>query len=145
MNDYSLNGLIGKDVKDLTVGILGTGKIGAAVIRNLSGFGCKIIAYDKYENESIKDIAMYVSFDELLESSDVISLHMPLLPETYHIINQETIQKMKKGVILINCARGSLMDIESLINNIETEQIGARGLDCIETEENIVHKDRRIV
>ncbi len=143
VNDYSLNGLIGKDVKDLTIGIIGTGKIGAAVIKNLSGFGCRILASDKYVNENIVQYAEYVSFDELLENSDVISLHMPLLPETYHIINESTIARMKKGVILINCARGSLMDIESLISNIESEQIGALGLDCIETEENIVHKDRR--
>ena len=143
VNDYSLNGLIGKELKDLTIGIMGTGKIGATVIRNLSGFGCRILAFDLYQNSQITDIANYVDLDTLYKESDVISLHMPLLPDTYHIINEESIAKMKKGVILINCARGSLMEIESLIKNIESEHIGALGLDCIENEENIVHKDLR--
>lgn len=141
VNDYSLHGLIGKELKDLTVGIMGTGRIGAAVIQNLSGFGCKILAYDKFENPAVKKIAEYVSLDDIYKNCDVISLHMPLLSDTYHIINDFSISKMKKGVVLINCARGSLTDIDSLIRNIESKHIGALGLDCLENEEEIVHKD----
>lgn len=143
VNDYSLGGLIGKEMKDLTIGIMGTGRIGATVIQNLSGFGCRILAYDVYENEAVKEYATYVGLDELYAECDIISLHMPLLPSTHHIINHESINKMKDGVVLINCARGSLMDVKSLIDNIETGKIGALGLDCIEFEENIVHKDLR--
>lgn len=141
VNDYSLDGLMGREIKDLTIGILGTGKIGATVARNLSGFGCKMLAYDKYENDSIKDIVTYTDIDTVYKEADIITLHMPLFEDTYHIINDETIAKMKDGVIIINCARGALMDSESLIRNIENEKIGALGLDCIETEEGIVHQN----
>lgn len=143
VNDYSLTGLMGRELKDLTVGVMGTGRIGAAVIKNLSGFGCKILAYDIYENEKIKEMAEYVDLDTLYQRSDIITLHMPMLDSTYHIISDESIAKMKDGVVLINCSRGSLMDIKSLINNVESGKIGALGLDCLENEENIVHKDLR--
>lgn len=143
VNDFSLDGLMGRELKDLTIGILGTGKIGSCVARNLSGFGCKLIAYDQYENESIKDIVTYMDLEDIYKEADVITLHMPLFDSTYHIINDETISKMKDGVILINCARGALMDTESLIRNIENEKIGALGLDCIETEEGIIHHNLR--
>lgn len=141
VNDFSLDGLMGKEMKDLTIGILGTGKIGATVARNLSGFGCKLLAYDKYENEAIKDIVTYVDLDTVYKEADLITLHMPLFPETYHIINDESIAKMKDGVVIVNCARGALMDIDSLIRNIENEKIGALGLDCIENEEGIIHQN----
>lgn len=143
VNDYSLNGLMGKELKDLTVGIIGTGRIGAAVAKNLFGFGCKILAHDKMANDSIRDIVTYVPLDVLYHSCDIITLHMPLLDETFHMINDDSIKEMKDGVVLINCARGSLIDIDSITRNIENEKIGALGLDCIENEENIVHKDLR--
>lgn len=144
VNDYSLQGLQGRELKDLTVGVLGTGRIGSTVIRNLYGFGCRILACDQTENEEVKQYAAYVSLDEIYRQSDIITLHIPLFPETEHIINDESIAKMKKGVVLINCARGGLMDINSLIRGIENEQIGALGLDCLETEEVILHMDRRM-
>ena len=141
VNDYSLNGLIGRELKDLTVGIIGTGSIGSPVIRELSGFGCRILCSSRRENDSIKQFAQYVPLETLYRESDIISLHVALVPETYHMINTETLSQMKKGVVLINCARGSLMDMKSLIAGIESEQIGALGLDCMEDEEHIVHKD----
>lgn len=143
VNDYSLNGLQGKEMKDLTIGILGTGRIGARVIENLSGFGCKIIAYDTFQNQSITAIASYVSLDELYQQADVISLHIPLFESTQQIINQESISKMKDGVVLINCSRGELMNIPSLIDAIEHEKIGALALDVFENETGIYHFDRR--
>ena len=141
VNDYSLNGLIGRELKDLTVGIIGTGSIGSTVIRELSGFGCRILCSSRSENDSVKQFAQYVPLETLYRESDIISLHVSLVPETYHMINTETLSQMKKGVVLINCARGSLMDMKSLITGIESEQIGALGLDCMEDEEHIVHKD----
>ena len=143
VNDFSLTGLIGREIKDLTIGVIGTGQIGSTVIRELSGFGCRILAYDGHENPAVKALAEYVTLDTLYRESDVITLHVPLLPDTYHMINSDSLAKMKKGVVLINCARGPLTDIKCLISGIESEQIGALGLDCIEYEEDIVHKDLR--
>lgn len=144
VNDYSLEGLQGRQMKDLTVGVMGTGHIGATVIRELSGFGCRIIAYDVHPSDEVKKYAEYVDLDTLYKESDIITLHMPLLKSTYHIINKESIAKMKDTVILINCARGALMDIEDLIEGIEQKQIGGLGLDVMEHEEGIVHLDRKL-
>lgn len=143
VNDYSLEGLQGREVKDLTIGIMGTGRIGYTVLRYLSSFGCKLLAYDVYENEKVKEIASYVDLDTLYRECDVISLHMPLLESTYYIINHDSIAKMKDGVILINCARGELMNSEALIDNIESQKIGALAMDCMEKENGIYHCDRR--
>lgn len=141
VNDFSLDGLMGRELKDLTVGIIGTGKIGIQVAKNLSGFGCTILGYDPYENDAFKTIGTYVELEKIYSDSDIITLHVALNESNYHMINNDTISKMKKGVVLINCARGQLMDIQSLIEGIEKEQIGALGLDTIENEEDIVHKD----
>lgn len=143
VNDYSLKGLQGREMRDMTVGIIGTGKIGAKVIDNLSGFGCRILAYDTYRNGNIVQKAEYVSLDELYQQSDIISLHVPLLDSTYQMISQDSIAKMKNGVILVNCARGELMNIADLIYAIEHEKIGALALDVFEKEEGIYHFDRR--
>ena len=141
VNDYSLSGLIGRELKDLTVGIIGTGSIGCTVIRELSGFGCRILAFSRHQNSEAQKYASYVSLETLYRESDIISLHVPLTPETRHMINRDSLARMKKGVILINCARGALMEMQALIGGIESEHIGALGLDCIEYEENIVHRD----
>ena len=144
VNDYSLDGLQGKEMKDLTVGVLGSGKIGSTVIELLQGFGCRILVYDAYPKDKIREKAKYVDLDTLYKESDVITLHTPLLKDTHHMINKESIGKMKNGVILINCARGELMDIEDVIAGIETHKIGGLGLDVIENEEEIYHQDRRL-
>ena len=106
VNDFSLSGLMGREMKDLTVGVMGTGRIGAQVIRELSGFGCRILAYDVRKNPAVTPPAIYVDLDTLYAESDIITLHMPLFDSTKEIINRESIGKMKKGVVLINCARG---------------------------------------
>ena len=139
VNDYTLNGLIGREMRHLTIGVLGTGRIGSNVIKNLSGFGCKILAYDKYENENIKNIAQYVDFDTLLKNSDIITIHMPLTAENYGIINKENIAKMKTGVIIVNTARGELMNIPDLTEGIESKKIGALALDVFQNEDEIYH------
>lgn len=143
VNDYSLIGLRGREMKDLTVGVIGTGKIGAAVIECLQGFKCRILAYDKFVNESIKEKVSYVDLDTIYKESDIITLHTPLNEDTYHIINSENIKKMKDDVVLINCARGQLMHLPDLIDGIEKRKIGALGLDVVENEEGIYHLDRR--
>ena len=144
VNDFALEGLQGKEIGSMTVGVIGTGKIGAQVIKYLTGFGCRILAYDMYPNVALKDVVEYVELDELFAKADMITLHTPLLDSTYHLVNAETIAKMKDGVVLINCARGELMDTTALIEGIESGKIGALGLDVVEGERGIAHEDHRI-
>ena len=143
VNDYSLAGLQGRELRNLTVGILGTGKIGAAVIKNLSGFGCRILASDIRENPSLKGLCTCVDNETLYKACDILSLHMPLLESTRHFVNAETIAKMKDGVTIINCARGELMHIPDMIRGIETQKIGALALDVFDKEDGIYHENRR--
>lgn len=144
VNDYSLFGLIGREMRSLTVGVIGTGRIGQAVLRNLTGFGCRLLAYNAHQRPEVREIAEYVTLDELYRQCDIITIHMPLVESTRHFINSDSIRKMKKGVILINCARGALADLDALIEGIESEKIGALGLDVVEGEEGITHVDHRI-
>jgi len=134
VQDYSLPGKIGKEISNCTIGIVGTGRIGASVLKHLSGFGSRLIAYDIYENPSVKEYARYVTKDELIEQSDIISFHVPATEENYHFVNSETVARMKDGVILINTARGSLVDTEALIRGLESGKISAAGLDVLEQE-----------
>lgn len=141
-NDFSLNGLMGINFHGKTAGIIGTGKIGAAMARICHGFGMKIIAYDVFENPSIKDFTTYVTLDELLAQSDLISLHCPLMDNTYHLINRETIAKMKDGVILVNTSRGALVKTDDLIEGIRAHKFFGVGLDVYEEETPNVFEDR---
>lgn len=141
-NDFSLGGLMGMNFHGKTAGIIGTGKIGAAMARICHGFGMNIIAYDVFENPSIKDFVTYVTLDELLAQSDLISLHCPLMDNTYHLINRETIQKMKDGVILVNTSRGGLVKTTDLIEGIRARKFFAVGLDVYEEEKKNVFEDR---
>jgi len=141
-NDYSLKGLRGVNFYKKTAGIVGTGKIGAAMCRICRGFGMRVIAYDVYQNPSLKDFVEYVSFDELLAQSDLISLHCPLMDSTYHMINLENIKKMKDGVILVNTSRGALVDTNELIEGIRLKKFLGVGLDVYEEEAGNVYEDR---
>ncbi|MGN0334049.1 MAG: 2-hydroxyacid dehydrogenase [Lachnospiraceae bacterium] len=141
-NDFSLSGLLGRNFYCGTAGVVGTGKIGAAFANICRGFGMKVIAYDMYENPALKDFVTYVSLDELLEQSDLISLHCPLFPETYHMINKETIAKMKDTVTLVNTSRGALIDTEDLIEALRAKKFAAVGLDVYEDEDELVFEDR---
>lgn len=140
-NDFSLNGLMGMNFHEKTAGIVGTGKIGAAMARICHGFGMKVIAYDVYKNPSL-DFVEYVSFEELLAKSDLISLHCPLMEGTYHLINRETIAQMKDGVILVNTTRGGLVKTDDLIEGIRARKFFAVGLDVYEEETRNVFEDR---
>lgn len=141
-NDFSLSGLMGFNFYQKTAGIIGTGKIGAAMCRICRGFGMKVIAYDVYENESLRDFVKYVSLDELLSGSDLISLHCPLMDSSYHMINIETIRRMKKGVILVNTSRGALVKTDDLIEGIRMHKFAGVGLDVYEEETDNVFEDR---
>lgn len=141
--DYSLKGKVGKDICKCTIGIIGTGNIGSTVIKHLSGFGCKILAYNKFgENEELKKYVQYVELETLYKNSDIISLHVASNSETYHMINEESINIMKDGVIIINTARGTLIDSKALIKNIKSGKIGAAGLDVIENENGLYYYNR---
>ena len=137
--NFSLNGLTGFDLHGKTVGIIGTGKIGRVFINICKGFGMKVIAYDKFPAED-NDIK-YVTLDEIFEKSDIISLHCPLTKETHHMVNADTIEKMKKGVVIINTSRGALIDAEALLDGIKSRKIGAACLDVYEEESDIFFED----
>lgn len=140
VNDYSLTGLKGKTIRNLTIGVIGTGKIGRTVIESLSGFGCKILAYDVYQNKEVTKLATYVELDTLYKESDLITFHTMLNEETANMVDENTISKMKDGVVLINTARGELMNLQALIKGIESKKIGGLGLDVFEEEKYIYHK-----
>ena len=143
MQDFSLNNKIGKDISGCTVGVIGTGRIGATVIRHLSGFGCKILAYDLYPNEQVKQYAEYVSLDELYARCDVITLHAPATGANYHMINAESIAKMQDGVCIVNTARGQLIDTDALIAGLYSGKIGSAALDVMERENGLYYFDRK--
>jgi lactate dehydrogenase-like 2-hydroxyacid dehydrogenase len=142
VQEFSLKGKLGGDISSSTVGIVGTGRIGATVARHLSGFGCKILAYDPYENDAIRDLVTYVSLDELLEGSDVVTLHAPATPENFHMIGAEQLARMPEGAIIVNCARGSLIDQSALIGAIESGHLGGAALDCLENEAPLMYFDK---
>lgn len=141
-NDFSLNGLMGFNFYEKTAGIIGTGKIGASMCHICHGFGMKVIAYDVFENPELADFVTYVSLDELLAQSDLISLHCPLIESTHHMINLDTIRKMKNGVILVNTSRGALVKTQDLIDGIRMHKFAGVGLDVYEEETNNVFEDR---
>lgn len=141
-NDFSLGGLMGFNFHEKTAGIIGSGKIGAAMCRICHGFGMRVIAYDVYENPALKDFVEYVSLDTLLAESDLISLHCPLLESTHHMINIDTIRKMKDGVILVNTSRGALVKTDDLVEGIRMHKFAGVGLDVYEEETNNVFEDR---
>ena len=138
--NMSLNGLMGMDLYHKTVGIIGTGKIGQAMIRICNGFGMQAIAYDSYPNNKLE--VEYVELQELFEKSDVISLHCPLTSGTKHIINKNSIGMMKDGVFLVNTSRGSLIDTDALIDGLVQGKFGGVGLDVYEEEEGIFYEDK---
>ncbi|MFN4293644.1 MAG: 2-hydroxyacid dehydrogenase [Thermoflexales bacterium] len=141
--NFLLDGLQGRDIHGRTVGVIGTGRIGAVFARIMAGFGVALLGYDVAPNPECVQLGMrYCSLDELLAQSDIVSLHAPLLPETYHLINAEALAKMKPGAILINTSRGALVDAEALIEALKSGRVGAVGLDVYEEEDNLFFRDR---
>lgn len=143
LQDYTLAGLNGRELKDLTVGVIGTGRIGATVIKDLSGFGCRILAHDPYEKEEVKQYAEYVPLSQIWKEADVVTLHTPLTQDNFHLIDKESITQMKDGVVIVNTARGALIDSDALIEAIEDGKIGAAGLDVVENEFGLYYYDHK--
>lgn len=143
VQDYTLRGLLGKELKDMTVGIIGTGRIGQSVMRNLTGFGCKIICYDIYPSKQAEAYGEYVTLDTLMEQADIISLHLPVTADNFHMIDAEALKKMKQGVIIVNTGRGGLIDSKALIDAIECGKVGAAALDVVENEFDLCYYDRK--
>jgi len=141
--NFSLDGLTGFNMHNRTAGVIGTGKIGQAVIRILNGFGMKILAYDPYPSDVAVELgANYVSLDELYASSDVVTLHCPMTPENYHLLNAQSFKKMKDGVMIINTSRGALLDSAAAIDALKQSKIGALGMDVYENERELFFEDK---
>jgi len=138
-HDFRLPNTRGRELRDMTVGVVGTGRIGTAVVQRLQGFGCQVLVYDHHPKTS----AEYVSLDELLQKSDVVTLHMPLNKETYHLLDHDRIKKMKQGAFVINTGRGSLIDTKALITALQDGKLGGAALDVLEGEEGIFYTDYR--
>ncbi|CAK4272972.1 unnamed protein product [Aphanomyces euteiches] len=140
--NFNLQGLLGFDLHGKTVGVVGTGKIGVLFGKICLGFGCKVIAYDVFESDEAKSLSIeYVTLETLLESSDIISLHCPLFPNTRHMINDKTIAQMKPGVMIVNTSRGGLLDTEAIIRGLKSRRIGSIALDVFEGENDIFYED----
>lgn len=141
--NFSLNGMTGFDLHGKTVGVIGTGKIGRVFIDICRGFGMKVLAYDKYPQKDLEsgDAIRYVSLDTLFSESDIISLHCPLTEETYHIIDEKSIEKCRRGVMIINTSRGALVDAEALLTAIKSRKVGGACLDVYEEESDLFFED----
>ncbi|WNO11721.1 2-hydroxyacid dehydrogenase [Teredinibacter sp. KSP-S5-2] len=141
-NDYSLNGLLGFDMYNKTVGVIGTGKIGATFARIMQGLGCKVFAYDPFKNPEVEKLGIeYLPIEKIWSESDILSLHCPLVPATRHLINSNSIGQMKKGVMLINTSRGGLIDTRAVIDALKQKHIGYLGLDVYEEESELFFDD----
>jgi D-lactate dehydrogenase len=142
-DNFSLDGLLGFDLHGSTVGIIGTGKIGACFARIMHGFGCHLLADDIYQNPDCLELGVkYADLTEVLSQSDIVSLHCPLMPETYRLINSETLQYLQPGTMLINTSRGGLIDTKAAIEALKSGQLGCLGIDVYEQEENLFFEDR---
>lgn len=141
VQDYSLLGVRGKELCNMTIGVVGTGKIGEKVIQNLSGFGCRILAYDPMEKDNVRQYAQYVPLEEIWKKSDLVTFHTPAVKSTYHMVDRNSLKQMKTGIILINMARGSLIDTKALIDALESGKVSAAALDVIENEGKIYYND----
>ncbi|MFD9869361.1 D-isomer specific 2-hydroxyacid dehydrogenase family protein [Streptomyces niveus] len=138
-HDYRLSDVPGRELRDLTVGVIGTGRIGTAVVDRLRGFGCRVLAHDNRPGTA----ATYVCLDELLRRSDIVTLHAPLNMGTHHLLDRQRIERMKRGAFVINTGRGPLLDTEALVQALESGRLGGAALDVLEGEEGIFYTDRR--
>jgi D-specific alpha-keto acid dehydrogenase len=138
-HDYRLSDARGRELRDLTIGVIGTGRIGVAVLDRLRGFGCGVLAFDSRPRDS----ACHVPLDELLRRSDVVTLHTPLNAGTHHLLDRERIGSMKRGAVVVNTGRGGLIDTRALVEALESGRLGGAALDVVEGEEGIFYTDCR--
>jgi D-lactate dehydrogenase len=144
-NNFNLDGLVGFDLYKKNVGVIGTGKIGKAFCKIALGFGCKVYAFDLTKDSELESLGVkYVDLNVILSESKIISLHIPLNSNTYHLINEESISKMQKGAVFINTSRGGLVDTKALIKALKEKRISAAGLDVYEEEENLFFDDHSL-
>lgn len=139
--NFAIDGLLGFDMHGRTVGIVGTGKIGAVAARIVAGFGCKLLFYDVAQNPDCVPLGHYTSLDDVLSQSDIITLHCPLTRETHHMINRAAIHRMQRGVMIINTSRGALIDTRAVIEGLKSGHIGYLGLDVYEEEAELFFED----
>lgn len=141
--NFSLDGLVGFDLKGKTVGVVGTGKIGRVFAEIMRGFGCRLLAFDVYPQTQWAQAQglTYVSMDQLLAESDIVSLHVPLTPQTYHVIGEAALKQLKPGAVIINTSRGALVDAAALIEGLKDGRVGAAGLDVYEEEAGVFFQD----
>ena len=140
--NFALDGLLGFDMHGKTVGVVGTGKIGECVVRILLGFGCRVLAYDPFENETIKQLgAKYVAPAALLAECDIVTLHCPLTPESYHLFDERRLALMKPGAMLINTGRGGLLDTSAVVRALKSGRLGSLGIDVYEEEADLFFVD----
>lgn len=138
-SNFNIGGLMGFDLYKKTIGVIGTGKIGQKFINIANGFGMRVLAYDKFPNKTLN--VEYCDLEKLYKESDIISLHCPLLKDTEYIINSDSINKMKNGVMIINTSRGGLIDAKALIDGLKNRKIGSAGLDVYEEESDYFFED----
>ncbi|MFO7680177.1 MAG: 2-hydroxyacid dehydrogenase [Chloroflexota bacterium] len=141
-NNFELDGLQGFEIRGQTVGVMGTGRIGASVIKNLTGFGPRILAYDLYRNSEIEHLVEYIDDPmELIKQADIITLHLPLMPETYHLVNEHSLSRMKDGVFIVNTSRGALIDTAAVIEGLKSGKVGYLAIDVYEEEGGLFFQD----
>ena len=139
--NFALEGLLGFDLHGKTVGVVGTGKIGAVFATIMRGFGVKVLAYDPYPDEMLAETVTYTSLEQLFGEADIISLHCPLTPETHHLIGHDALEQMKPGVMLVNTSRGALVDTKAVIAGLKSGKVGTLGLDVYEEEADLFFED----
>ena len=139
--NFSLNGLLGFDLYGRTVGVIGTGQIGSATAQILHGFGCELLLYDVHQDPVCQQLGSYLPLEELFRRAHIVTLHCPLVPQTYHMINAAAIAQMRDGVMLINTSRGALVDTQAVIEALKTGRIGYLGLDVYEEEADLFFED----
>ena len=140
-HDYRLHEVRGRELRDLTVGVVGTGRIGTAVVARLRGFGCRVLTHDNRP----QDAANHVPVDELLQRSDIVTLHTPLTPDTHHLLDRRRIARLRPGAVVVNTGRGALLDTGALVSALESGALGGAALDVLEGEEGLFYADRRNV
>ena len=142
LQDFTLQGKLGRDLSSCTIGVIGTGKIGGTVIRHLQPFGCRILAYDRYQSQEFSGFCEYVQLETLYQESDVITLHIPSDESNYHLLNERAFERMKPDTILVNTARGTLIDTDALITALEKGKLAGAALDVLEDENGLYYHNR---
>lgn len=141
MQDYTLRNKLGRDLSSCTLGVIGTGRIGCTLARNAHAIGARVLGFDQYQNPDAAAFLEYAPLETIFKESDVISLHTPSTAENYHLINQKTIGRMRPGVLIVNTARGDLIDTEALISGLESGKVGGAALDVLEEETGLFYND----